>query len=85
MLQSVNPLLPTAYDLAWTAVSITLFALLVVALISIARSANRLTGTQALAWTLLAIFAPVVRPLAWLFIGRRSARSGAPTTVASRR
>jgi hypothetical protein len=68
---SANPLVPTGYDIAWTAVSVLLVVLLVVALVSIARAANRLTSFQALIWVLVAIFMPVVGPIAWLSIGRR--------------
>ena len=68
----INPLLPTGYDITWTAVSILLVALVLVALVSIAQTAKRLTSTQALIWTLVTIFVPVVGPIAWLSIGRRS-------------
>ena len=43
------------------------------ALVSLARTARNLTPTPSLAWTLVAILIPVLGPLAWLFIGRRSA------------
>ena len=69
---SINPLLPAGYDIAWTIISILLIALVIVALVSIARTAKRLTSTQALIWTLVTIFVPVVGPIAWLSIGRRS-------------
>ena len=69
---SINPLLPAGYDIAWTAISILLIALVIVALVSIARTAKRLTSTHALIWTLVTIFVPVVGPIAWLSIGRRS-------------
>jgi hypothetical protein len=69
---SANPLVPAGYDIAWAAVSVLMVALLVVALVSIARAANRLTSFQALIWVLVAIFVPVVGPIAWLSIGRRS-------------
>lgn len=69
---SANPLLPAGYDIAWTVVSVLVIALLIVALVSMARTAKRLTSTQALIWALVTIFVPVVGPLAWLAIGRRS-------------
>jgi len=75
----LNPLLPTGSDIAWTALVILPIALVVVALVSIAQTAQRLTSTaqrltstQALVWSLVTIFVPVVGPLAWLSIGRRS-------------
>lgn len=58
-----------------------LLLLMIVALVSISRSARALTPGQALGWTLLAIFVPAVGPLAWLFIGRRSTRTAVPVSV----
>lgn len=75
MIASLNPLVPAAYDVAWSGVALALLALLVVALVSLARSAKALTSAQALVWTLVAIFVPVLGPLAWLFIGRPAARA----------
>ena len=69
---SINPLLPAWYDIAWTTISILLIVLVIVALVSIVQTAKRLTATQALIWTLLTIFVPVVGPIAWLSVGRRS-------------
>ena len=69
---SINPLLPTGYDVVWTAISILLVALVLVALVSIAQTAKRLTSAQALIWTLVTIVVPVVGPIAWLSIGRRA-------------
>jgi uncharacterized membrane protein len=68
-----NPLIPAGFDVAWTASAVIVLLLLVVALVSLARAARNLTPTQSLAWMLVAILIPVLGPLAWLFIGRRSA------------
>jgi len=68
----MNPILPAGYDIAWTIVPFLVIALVVVALVSLARTAKRLTSMQALIWALVTIFVPVVGPLAWLSIGRRS-------------
>ena len=68
----LNPILPAGSDIAWTTISFLFVALIVVALVSLARTAKRLTSTQALIWALVTIFVPVVGPLTWLFIGRRS-------------
>lgn len=74
MSESVNnPLLPAAYDITWSVTVVVVLALMIIALISIARTANRITSSQALIWTLATIFLPLVGPLSWLFIGRRSA------------
>ncbi len=72
MANSINPLILVGYDIVWTLVSVLVIALVIVALVSIARTAKRLTSTQALVWALVTIFVPVVGPLAWLSIGRRS-------------
>jgi hypothetical protein len=68
-----NPLVPGGYDIAWSVVAVLLIALTVVALISLARSAARVSRTQALVWTLIVLIVPVVGPIAWLTIGRRTA------------
>lgn len=67
-----NPLLPAAYDIAWSLIAVVLVGLAVVALVSIARAAKRLTSGQALIWVLLVLFVPVAGPVAWLAIGRRA-------------
>jgi hypothetical protein len=68
-----NPLLPAAYDIAWSAAVVIVLLLMVGALISITRTTKRITSPQALIWTLVVIFVPLIGPLSWLFIGRRSA------------
>ena len=70
---AINPLLPAAYDIAWSAAVFVVLLLMVIALISIARTAKRITSSQALVWTLVVIFIPLVGALSWLFIGCRSA------------
>lgn len=68
-----NPLIPAGYDIVWSAISVLVLAFMILALISLARSAKRLNGSQGLIWTLVVIFVPVIGPLAWLSIGRRTA------------
>ena len=68
-----NPLIPAPYDIVWTIVTIAAFTLMIVALVSIARASKRLTPMLALIWTLVALFVPVVGPIAWLVIGRSAA------------
>lgn len=72
MIASVNPVLPASYDIAWSAISVVVFALMLVALVSVARSAKKLTATQSLTWIVLIIFLPLLGPIAWLAIGRRA-------------
>jgi len=67
-----NPLLPAGYDIAWSVVTLAIVVLIAVALVTLARSAKRLTSPQALLWTLIVLFVPVLGALAWLFIGRPS-------------
>lgn len=70
MLTAASPLLPTSYDTWWTIACTVVAVLAVVALVTLARKSRRLTATQALGWTLLALFVPVIGPIAWLTIGR---------------
>lgn len=67
-----NPLIPAGYDIVWSAISVVVLALMILALVSLARSAKRLNGAQGLIWTLVIIFVPVIGPLAWLSVGRRT-------------
>ena len=73
MASLANPLLPAGYDIVWSVIVVLGAALLVVALVSLARAAKHLTTTQSLCWTLITLLIPVVGPIAWLFIGRASA------------
>ena len=73
MSDTVNPLVPAAYDVIWSITAVGVLLLMVIALVSISRTAKRITSWQALIWALVVIFVPLVGPLSWLFIGRRSA------------
>tara|TARA_R110002020_G_scaffold203551_6_gene407327 strand:+ start:2950 stop:3192 length:243 start_codon:yes stop_codon:yes gene_type:complete len=68
-----NPLIPAGYDIAWSIVTVAAIVLIVVALISLARSAQRLTSLQALIWVLVVLFVPVLGSIAWMAVGRRTA------------
>lgn len=74
-----NPLLPAAYDITWSTAAAVVLLLMVIALISIARAAKRITSPQALIWTIVVIFVPLVGSLSWFFIGRRSANHATDT------
>jgi len=65
--------MPAGYDIAWSVVSVLVLALMILAVVSLARSAKRLNAARGLTWTLLVLFVPVIGPLAWLSIGRRAA------------
>lgn len=76
-----NPLIPAGADILWSVISAIVIALAVTALILLARSAAQLTMTQAVIWTLVILFVPVLGPVAWLAVRRRtqaSARSAQP-------
>jgi hypothetical protein len=68
-----NPLIPAGYDIVWAVIAVLILALTITALFTLARSAGRLSPTQALVWTLVVLFLPLVGPLTWLTIGRRAA------------
>lgn len=73
-----NVLLPAEYDIAWSIAVAVVIALAVVALISLARSARRLTSGQALIWVLVVLMIPAFGPAAWLTIGRRAVARTTP-------
>ncbi len=77
ILETVNPLIPAAYDVVWAVVAVAIFALAVVALVSIWRSRSALTGTQALVWTLLVVLLPVFGAAAWFLAGHPRAQRSA--------
>ena len=68
-----NPLIPAGYDMAWSVVAVLLIALTIAALFTLMRAAAGLSATQALVWTLVVLFLPVVGAVTWLTIGRRAA------------
>ncbi|MDR7112942.1 heme/copper-type cytochrome/quinol oxidase subunit 2 [Microbacterium trichothecenolyticum] len=72
MAASQNPLIPAWYDIVWSGIAVLVLALSVIAVVSISRSSTQLTSRQALGWTLLVIFVPVIGAFAWFAIGRRS-------------
>jgi hypothetical protein len=78
-----NPVIPQVYDVAWSVVAIAFLALVVVAFISLGRTAPRLSPWLALAWAALVIAVPILGAVAWLTVGRRAA-SGSPTSITDR-
>jgi hypothetical protein len=71
-----NPLLPTGYDVMWTAVLAGIVALAVVAIAQIGR-AKAVTGVEAAVWVLVVLALPVAGSLAWFVLrpDRRGARA----------
>ena len=72
-----NPLVPTAYDVVWSAVMLVPLVLAIAALVSLARSRASLTATQTLGWVLLILLIPLLGAIAWLVAGR--ARTAVPS------
>jgi uncharacterized membrane protein YhaH (DUF805 family) len=66
-----NPLIPAGYDIAWSVITVVVVVLTVVALISLARSAKRLTDWQRVVWVALILLMPVIGSISWLAIGGR--------------
>ena len=69
----MDPLLPAWCDVVWSATAVRTLVLLVIALLTLSRSAKSLSSLHALVGTLVALFVSIAGSLAWLFIGRRSA------------
>ncbi|MDN3311288.1 PLDc N-terminal domain-containing protein [Microbacterium oryzae] len=76
-----DPLLPAPSDILWSVSFVLSIALMVAALVSIARGARRLTAGQALCWSVLSILVPVLGPAAWFAIGTRTRARPASTNV----
>lgn len=81
MSEAVNPLVPMWYDVIWVVTVAVVLVLILLALISIARAAKSLSPGQALVWTLVALFVPILGPLAWMFIGKRSLNTSRPAMI----
>ncbi|KTR96678.1 hypothetical protein NS220_00830 [Microbacterium testaceum] len=71
-MDAVNPLIPTAYDLVWSGLAVVAFGLAVWGIVSLSRSARRLSSTVVLIWALVILLVPVLGPVSWLFAGRRA-------------
>ncbi|MBJ2122468.1 PLDc_N domain-containing protein [Arthrobacter sp. MSA 4-2] len=83
---SLNPVIPDAWELSAQGAGALAVAIVVVALISIARS-RHLTSTAQAVWVLIVLAFPILGPASWFVVGRRSAaptpsnlQSIAPTT-----
>ncbi len=72
-----NPLIPSALDVAWSAITVVAVCLAIVALITLIRNSRSLTSVQALWWAAIVLLLPILGPTAWLLIGRTSARGRA--------
>ena len=66
---TTNPLIPPVYELIWVVVPVVAVALLVIALVSISRTAHR-SLTELFVWLAIVLFIPVIGPIAWLLVKR---------------
>ncbi|UVI37088.1 PLD nuclease N-terminal domain-containing protein [Brevibacterium spongiae] len=66
---SENPLLPATYDILWSVGILVALALLVWALVGIAKSA--LDSNTKLVWVIIAFLLPLIGPICWLVIRPR--------------
>ena len=64
-----NPLIPPVYELLWVVGPVVALALLVIALVSISRTAHR-SLTELFVWLAIVLFVPVVGPITWLLVKR---------------
>ncbi|TDN45486.1 phospholipase D-like protein [Curtobacterium flaccumfaciens] len=71
-METNNPVIPQIYDVTWSVVAIASVALVVVALVSLSRTAPRLSPWLAVAWVALIVVVPILGAVAWLAIGRRA-------------
>ena len=81
-----NPLIPVWFDLAWRGfvlgalvLLVLALVLLVLALVQIART-SELSSTGRAIWVLIVLFVPIVGPVVWFSIGRRSLVSASQFT-----
>ena len=74
-----NPLIPVWFDLAWSGFVLCALVLLVLALVQIARTPE-LSSTGRAIWVLIVLFVPIVGPVVWFSIGRRSLVSASQST-----
>ena len=73
--ESVNPLIPTGWEVMVIIAGAIVAALFVGALISIARDRNQ-TAASKLLWLLIVLALPVLGPIVWLLIGRTTSPTG---------
>ena len=74
-----NPLIPVWFDLAWSGFVLCALVLLVLGLLQIAHT-SELSPTGRAIWVLIVLFVPIVGPVVWFSIGRRSLVSASQST-----
>ncbi|MET4061309.1 hypothetical protein ABIB35_002879 [Arthrobacter sp. UYP6] len=69
--EDANPVIPNQWEGTVLVIGVLALLLVVVVLIDIARS-HQLTGVVRAVWVLVVLAFPVVGPLLWFLLGRRS-------------
>ena len=67
MATTTNPLIPDLYGIIWVVAPILVLALMIVALVSLSRTARR-SKTELFVWLAIILFAPVFGSIAWLLV-----------------
>lgn len=68
--ETIDPLIPAGYDIAFSIVPLVLLGLMVAGLVSIIRRYRLMSGFESFGWTAFVVFAPVLGTLVWFTIGR---------------
>lgn|GEM_PF-871052 len=71
-MEAQNPLVPQGYDIAWSVAAVSYLVLIVIAVVSLSRTAPRMSPWLALVWAALILVVPFLGPVAWLAVGRRT-------------
>ena len=69
--QGANPVIPTQWEFTVLGIGVLALVLFVVVLIDIARS-HHLSGLARAGWILVVFAFPMIGPLLWFLIGRRT-------------
>ena len=72
--EGANPVIPTQWEVTVLGIGVLALVLFVVVLIDIARS-RHLTGPAQAVWVLVVLAFPVIGPLLWFLMGRRTSAS----------
>lgn len=83
LLETVNPLLPTSYDVMWTVVMVAVLVLSIAALVQVLRS-KALSGIAALVWVLVILALPVLGSIGWFVLRPNAALAGAQRLALAR-
>ena len=68
---TVTPMVPVWYDVAFSTVPVLLLAATIVGLVSIVRRHRAMSGVECLGWTAFVVFAPVLGAIVWFAAGRQ--------------